>query len=378
MSLFTKTALESTSGRPRRGVVLVIVLGMLVLMAWLTTEIIGRVQGEMALRGIREEAAELRPAAYQALEFTIAALAEIRELDGGLYSPIQGWNRPLQYLGLEVEKVPVANEDDPFQQPAKVAAPEQPLNVTLSEEMTQLGFPPGIDVEVVVEDKSGRIAINKASEDRLKLLFEAMDFEMTESEILAQSFLDWIDSNNDPRINGAEAEYYQQKDPPYKPANRPITNLRELHLVHGFETLFFDETGRPNENFFALEKAVTLHGEGGINLNTANELSLAVLEEEIDLPPEEIANYLYGADMVAGTDDDRVLRPDLEEDNLPSRGDGEPLDLAQQIRFVQVDITTSAGNSRFLLTAMLDLETPHRDGIYPFSIVELMENNPLP
>lgn len=373
MSSSIKTALKSDS---RRGVVLIIVLGMLVLMAWLTTEIIGRVQGEMQLRGLRQETARLRPTAYQALELTIAALAEIREMDGGLYSPLQGWGDPLEYLQLDSNVIMPVQEGGQASSPS--ATSEKPLNVTLSEEMIGLSFPPGIEVEVVVGDESGRIAINKASEERLTLLFEAMDFEMTEAEVLSHSFLDWIDGDNDPHINGAEAEYYQQKEPPYRPANRPLTDLRELHYVNGFESLFFDETGRPNEQYFAFEKAVTLHGEGGINLNTANELSLAVLEEEIDLPPDEITNYLYGADMVAGTDDDRVLRPDLEEDNLPSRGDGEPLDLNQQMRFVRVKITTSAGNSRFLLSALLDLETPHRGGIYPFAIVELVENNPLP
>ncbi|WOO41929.1 type II secretion system protein GspK [Rubellicoccus peritrichatus] len=372
MSLFTNIAFNAHARRPRRGVVLVVVLGMLVLMAWLTTEIIGRVQGEMQLRGLREEASELRPAAYQTLELTIAVLAEIKELDGGLYSKVQGWDRPLEYLGLATPES--SPEAEAFQ---SLADSEKKLNVTLSEEMAELGLPSGIEIDVVIEDESGRIAINKAREERLKLLFEAMEFEMTEAEILAQSFLDWIDPDNDPRINGAEAEYYQQKEPPFRPANRPLESLRELRLVHGFENLFFDETGRPNEHYFAFEKAVTLHGEGGINLNAANELSLAVLEEEIDLPPDEIKDYLYGADMVAGTADDRVFRPDLEADNLPTTGEGEPLDLNQQLRFVRVKITTSAGNSRFLLSTLLDLETAHRGGVYPFAIVELVENNPL-
>lgn len=357
----------------RRGVVLVLVLGLLVLMAWLATEIIMRVRNEMQLRGLREETSELRPAAYQGLELTIAALAEIRELDGGLYNPIQGWGRPLEYLGL-ADAQPLTEKNESMAQTTTESL-DKPLNVTLSEEIAELALPPGIEVEITVEDLSGKIAINKASEERLKLLFEAMDFEMAEAETLAHSLLDWIDKDNRPRVNGAEAEYYRQKDPPYRPVNRPLKTLRELRYVHGFETLFFDETGRPNDKYFALEKAVTLHGEGGINLNTANDLSLAVLEEEMDLQPNEITDYLYGADMVAGTDDDRMLRPDLEEEDLPSRGDGEVLDLGQQLRFVRVNITTSSGNSRFLLSTLLDLDKPHRGGVYPFAILELVENN---
>jgi len=48
---------------------------------------------------------------------------------------------------------------------------------------------------------------------------------------IADSLLDWIDADNEPREFGSEADYYAGLDPPYQPRNGPVEAIEELLLV---------------------------------------------------------------------------------------------------------------------------------------------------
>jgi len=52
-------------------------------------------------------------------------------------------------------------------------------------------------------------------------------------EYIAEAILDWIDEDDDTRDYGAEAEYYEGLDVPYRPRNAMIHSLDELLLVVG-------------------------------------------------------------------------------------------------------------------------------------------------
>jgi DNA uptake protein ComE-like DNA-binding protein len=58
--------------------------------------------------------------------------------------------------------------------------------------------------------------------------------DMTEE--IADGILDWLDEDDEPREFGAEADYYESLDSPYRPANGPITCLEELLFVRGVTT----------------------------------------------------------------------------------------------------------------------------------------------
>ena len=49
----------------------------------------------------------------------------------------------------------------------------------------------------------------------------------------ADSILDWLDDDNTPREFGAEADFYQQLNPPYQPRNGFPKSLHELRFVRG-------------------------------------------------------------------------------------------------------------------------------------------------
>jgi hypothetical protein len=61
---------------------------------------------------------------------------------------------------------------------------------------------------------------------------------------VADAILDWLDSDDDTRDFGAEADYYSRLQPPYLPANGPLESIEQLLLVRGVtpELLFgYDE-----------------------------------------------------------------------------------------------------------------------------------------
>lgn len=70
----------------------------------------------------------------------------------------------------------------------------------------------------------------QAAEVGLRLLLDAADIDAD----IVQAILDWVDPDSETRFpNGAEDDYYLGRDPPYRAANRPFADVRELRLVRG-------------------------------------------------------------------------------------------------------------------------------------------------
>jgi len=91
-----------------------------------------------------------------------------------------------------------------------------------------------------IEDESGKLNLNSASYEML-LALPGM------TEEIADSIIDWRDTDEDPRPNGAETEYYEALDQPYKAKNAPFETLRELLLVKGATvSTFFGEDANGN------------------------------------------------------------------------------------------------------------------------------------
>ncbi len=75
------------------------------------------------------------------------------------------------------------------------------------------------------------------------------------TEDVVNSILDWIDSDEDIRTGGAEAEYYSTLAVPYEPRNAPMESIDELLMIQGVTPqLFYGEDANrngvldPNEN----------------------------------------------------------------------------------------------------------------------------------
>jgi len=95
---------------------------------------------------------------------------------------------------------------------------------------------------------------------------------------LAANLIDYVDEDDLRQRGGAEDDYYQRQDPPYRAANRALLSLDELRLVEGFDGKLVE----------ALRPYLTVHPYArgaGINLNTAppHVLALLFFNDGVDL-----------------------------------------------------------------------------------------------
>jgi len=126
---------------------------------------------------------------------------------------------------------------------------------------------------------------------------------------IVNSVKDWLDSGDDDSItgvNGAESDYYEGLDHPYKCKNGPMIHVNELLLVKGVPALVESIGG-----WGALSGFVTVYGmteetesgkftfPGQININTADLPVIASLlqPDDVHLAPEIIA---YREEMSEG------------------------------------------------------------------------------
>jgi general secretion pathway protein K len=86
---------------------------------------------------------------------------------------------------------------------------------------------------VSIIDESGKVDINFASELLLKNLFLNAGVSEDDAGTITDSIMDWKDSDDLHRLNGAENDYYQSLQNPYKAKNARFDSLEELLLVKG-------------------------------------------------------------------------------------------------------------------------------------------------
>jgi general secretion pathway protein K len=107
-----------------------------------------------------------------------------------------------------------------------------------------------------------------------QLLEDSFEFDFGTARELSSTLLDWIDADDQMRLNGAESAQYLRRNPPYRAANAPLQTLGELRLLEGWGELFFTEDGSPNEAFQRLEAMVSVVNGDSVNLNSSTEPTL--------------------------------------------------------------------------------------------------------
>lgn len=118
--------------------------------------------------------------------------------------------------------------------------------------------------------QGGDTLAGTANIQRLKRLFRRVGVNPD----LVDAITDWVDSDENPRPQGAESVYYRSLQPPYEASDGPLKTLGEIRLVKGVT----EDTLR------RLTPYVTIYpqdGQGWINLNTADPLVLQTLDERI-------------------------------------------------------------------------------------------------
>jgi general secretion pathway protein K len=132
-----------------------------------------------------------------------------------------------------------------------------------------------------LEDLQGRFNLNnlitqRGEENKIaRHQFERLLMLLDLDPALAGAVVDWLDPDTEQRFpDGGEDATYAQLDPPYRTANTVITSPSELMAVTGFT----------REMYARLAPYVTALPIGTkINVNTASDVVLASLSDDIDI-----------------------------------------------------------------------------------------------
>jgi len=172
--------------------------------------------------------------------------------------------------------------------------------------------------------------INNANSLELQQALTLMGVDADSISVVSDSIQDWIDSDDDPRIAGAESDYYQSLTPPYYAKNTPIDDLSELLLVKGVTPEMYYGGSSSNSPAsqqpqhpklglgnspdqtpdypFGLKDIFTPVSSGRININTADTNVLQMIPGVDAATAATIIQLRAGPDGVDGTDDDTPFR----------------------------------------------------------------------
>jgi general secretion pathway protein K len=145
-------------------------------------------------------------------------------------------------------------------------------------------------INIKILDHSGRIQINRlvdqngqydaAQKALLTRFLNSPAFGLTaeETDNIVDAIKDWIDADSEETRFGAENAYYQTLEKPYSCKNAPLEFIEELLLVRGItKEVFYGNEEKPG-----ISDYLSAHGDGKININTADPLLLKALSEDMD------------------------------------------------------------------------------------------------
>ncbi|EEB80296.1 MAG: type II secretion system minor pseudopilin GspK [Halioglobus sp.] len=171
------------------------------------------------------------------------------------------------------------------------------------------------------ETGQGDNRLTAAQAQFVRLLMAVTQEQLAEGEAIAitQSIGDWLDTDAQPRLQGAEDDYYAGMTPPYRASNRPMLSVTELRAVKGLSP----------ELFQLLEPWVTVWPQqpGVMNIHTAPAMVLRSIGADDSLRPlseaEGLALESYRCQSGFADLEDFLNQPSLasSKDNMPKMRD---------------------------------------------------------
>jgi general secretion pathway protein K len=242
--------------RPRRddGSILVIVIVTLLFAAAALVAFMDKARNDLAVETRSIIADRLRQQAYSAVEVTLATLVDFSTADSGLHSTAEGWGDPLAWAGWEPE--------------------------------------PGRKVEISFQDESGKIPLIHADATTLNNLFQYWKMTQTDAQHLTDVLLSWMQQNYIP-TNAFNADY-DQGDLPYSPPLRAIRSFDELRAIDYAREVFFDKAGRPNDLWWKFVNDFSIFSFTHPDINGANSDVLAAVGGFSDDQQQNLSSYLAG------------------------------------------------------------------------------------
>jgi general secretion pathway protein K len=188
--------------------------------------------------------------------------------------------------------------------------------------------------EVVIVDEDSKINVNMGASNEIahirlakqlmslmaplqyNPLFEQRDATGNYNDRLStcSAIIDWADPDQQlfscdstaaPSSNAVEDGWYQLLAKPYRRKNAPFDSLEELHMVRGvsddFWATFVDPVPTDPK-----KRQMTVWGQGAVNVNTANALTLYALvcsgapQAELCTDPTQMEMFVMGVTMAQG------------------------------------------------------------------------------
>lgn len=178
--------------------------------------------------------------------------------------------------------------------------------------------PGGVEVWVKIEDESSKIKLSLDQESSIRETIHSIYGKEWEedADTFTDSLLDWLDPDDLIRLSGAEKAYYNATYPPSDPGNGPFKSMSQISLVRWFDPSRF--WGEPYEyiselpiydylkdNYESAQKSHTkkaekdkkgLKAEKEIDLNG----KISSIMEQFTIYPKE---YVRVSMLIPGDDD---------------------------------------------------------------------------
>lgn len=322
-----------------KGVVLIMVLGMLMLMSIVVSLFLNDIMEEAYLRIQLSGKVHLRHQAYNALNYVISYVEQCTTNSLRIDFSKEG-NREIKLKGFE-----------------------------------------GIKTYVQLNDESGKIPLNKAKANQreLKPLFYLFG-DIWDGQMLMQSYLNWshrksvesqLIEQDGWSSNSKQKTLQKQRNNLTKivfPCN--LNTYAQLKEIDKFREMFFDKKGEPNEKMERLKKCSSLYNVGKVNINSVNKDVLEVLSKNFSLDLDQMENYLGLSEY---SKSEPKFYKSLKEINTLGHGnlsfttktgrDMQQIDcrntLAVEPSVVSVMITVQEADTSFVLKAILFCDQPH-------------------
>jgi general secretion pathway protein K len=158
--------------------------------------------------------------------------------------------------------------------------------------------------EVTISSEGARIPISYITDqiyrDAIYTLFLNWELSPAEANVAADSLADWVDTDDNPRSQGAEVDYYKALGFEDFPRQQSFSSIGEMILVRGMDVV---ERLKPNwRDYFSVD------GDGIIDLNNASRDVLVAVTGAQEGDADNLIRERSGADGVANTEDDQQLQ----------------------------------------------------------------------
>jgi general secretion pathway protein K len=89
------------------------------------------------------------------------------------------------------------------------------------------------NINGLVSGDNGNLSVRPLGVEQFVRLANILQIDQREAQAIAAAIADWIDSDEQPEIGGAEDGYYLRQDKPYRTGGQLIHDIAELRAVRG-------------------------------------------------------------------------------------------------------------------------------------------------